>query len=235
MDNLLEFARGPLFAGCFLVMVLGLARLVLLRVWELRRLWTKASDDPFPVARAMKDVATWLVPVTRLHRVRWPIGLTSFLFHVGAILVPIFLADHVVLWKRTVGVSWYTLPAVAADALTLLTILTALGLLALRIVDAATRFMSGAADYLILVLLLLLFSSGLLASHPVWSPFSYKASLLVHVMAGNLLLAVMPFTKLSHAVLFPFERVSSEVYWRFPAGAGDRVAAALHGKEPAAP
>ena len=48
------------------------------------------------------------------------------------------------------------------------------------------------------------------------------------------MLALMPFTKLSHAVLFPFERVSSDVYWRFPAGAGDRVAEALHGKEPAA-
>ena len=57
--------------------------------------------------------------------------------------------------------------------------------------------------------------------------------MLVHTLSGNLMLLLMPFTKLAHAVLFPFERVSSEVFWRFPAGAGDRVADALHGKEPA--
>jgi hypothetical protein len=58
--------------------------------------------------------------------------------------------------------------------------------------------------------------------------------MLIHVLAGNLVMVLLPMTKLSHAVLFPFERVSSEVYWRLPAGAGDRVALDLHGrKEPA--
>jgi nitrate reductase gamma subunit len=93
--------------------------------------------------------------------------------------------------------------------------------------------MSQVTDYLLLILLLVPFVSGLLASHPTWNPFSYQSTVLVHVLAGDLVLAVIPFTKLSHVVLFPFERVSSNVYWRFPAGAGDRVADDLHGKEPA--
>jgi nitrate reductase gamma subunit len=234
MESALEFARGPLFAACFLAMALGLMRLVFLRIWDLCRLWRRASTDPFPVGQTFRDLATWLIPVTRLHRVRWATGVTSFIFHVGAIITPIFLADHVALWERAVGVSWYTLSAVAADVLTIATILAVLGLLAIRVFHAATRFMSGAADYLILALLLVVFASGYLASHPPWNLLSYNATMLIHVLAGNLLLAIMPFSKLAHAVLFPFERVSSEVYWRFPAGAGDRVAAALHGKEPAA-
>jgi nitrate reductase gamma subunit len=231
----LEFCRGPLFAACFLVMVLGLTRLLLLRVWELNWLWRRASLDHFPVGRAFRNIAMVLSPVTRLHRVRWLIGLPSSAFHIGAILVAIFLADHVWLWKRTLGISWYTLPAGVADALTVVTILAIIGLLAIRMFDAATRFMSGPADYLLLVLLLVLFASGFLGSHLTWSIFTYETTMFVHVLAGNMVLALMPFTKLSHAVLFPFERISSEVYWRFPAGAGDRVAAALHGKEPAAP
>jgi len=233
MQSALEFARGPLFAACFLVMFLGLARLVLLRTWQLRRLWIRASKDRFPTVKMLRDIAIWLVPITRLHRIRWPAAMTSFLFHIGLIIVPIFLADHIALWERSLGFSWFALPVSVADALTIMTILTGLGLLAIRIFDETTRFMSGFADYAILILLLVLIASGFLASHLTWNPFKYKTTMFVHVLAGDLMLALMPFTKLSHAVLFPFERVSSEVYWRFPAGAGDRVAADLHGKEPA--
>ena len=233
MQSWLELARGPMFAACFLCMVLGLARLVLLRLWEISTLWKRASHDPFPVGQAFRDVASWLVPVTRLHRVRQPAALASFLFHVGAILVALFLADHVWLWRRSLGISWYTLPVILADTLTVAVLLGALALLAIRIFDPPTRFMSGGGDYFLLLLMLVLFGSGLLASHPAWNLFSYQATMLVHTLSGNLLFVLMPFTKLAHAVLFPFERVSSEVFWRFPAGAGDRVADALHGKEPA--
>jgi len=234
MDSALAFTRGPLFTACFLLMILGLGRLVLLRAWEYRQSWRRASSDRFPVGKALRDIAVWLFPLARIYRVSQVIGVMSFLFHIGLILIPIFLADHVMLWSRGVRVSWWTLPHPAADVLTLLTIITALGLFSIRTFHPAARFMSQAADYLLLVLLTVPFVSGFLASHPVWNLFSYKATMLVHVLSGNLVMALMPFTKLSHAVLFPFERVSSEVYWRFPAGAGDHVSIALHGRKEAA-
>lgn len=234
MDAAMQFARGPLFAACFLLMVLGLSRLVVLRTYEYRRAWKRAARDHFPFGRALRDIGKWLVPVRHIYRASPAIGLLSFLFHIGLILVPIFLAEHVFLWRRGIGVAWPSLPRSIADGLTILTIVTGLGLLGFRTFQSAARFMSHAADYLLLVILLIPFISGLLALHPAWNPFSYQPTMLVHVLAGDLLMALMPFTKLSHAVLFPFERVSSEVYWRFPAGAGDRVAEVLHGKEPAA-
>jgi nitrate reductase gamma subunit len=175
----------------------------------------------------------WLIPVTHIYRASPAIGVLSFLFHIGLILVPIFLAEHVMLWRQGTGVGWAALPPAVADGLTILTIATGVGLLGFRVFGSAARFMSQGADYFLLALLLVPFVSGLLASHPAWNPFSYQSTMLVHVLAGDLVMGLMPFTKLSHAVLFPFERMSSEVYWRFPAGAGDRVAGALHGKEPA--
>ena len=233
MEAALQFARGPLFAACFSLMVLGLSRLILLRVHQYRRAWKRAAHDHFPFGRALRDMGKWLVPVTHIYRASPAIGVLSFLFHIGLILVPIFLAEHVLLWQRGVGFGWSALPPTLADGFTILTIVTGLGLLGFRIFKSAARFMSQAADYLLLASLLIPFVSGLLASHPTWNPFSYQFTMLVHVLAGDLVLALMPFTKLSHAVLFPFERMSSEVYWRFPAGAGDQVADALHGKEPA--
>ncbi len=233
MNAALEFARGPLFVACFLLMVLGLSRLVFLRVYEYRRAWRRASRDHFPFGRVLRDMGQWLVPVTHIYRASPMIGVLSFLFHIGVILVPIFLAEHVLLWERGTGVGWVTLPRAVAEALTILAIVTGLGLLGFRTFQAAARFMSRPTDYLLVLLLLIPCVSGFLASHPEWNPFSYQATMLVHVLTGDLVLALMPFTKLSHAALFPFERVSAEVYWRFPAGAGDRVADALHGKEPA--
>ncbi len=236
MDSALAFARGPLFVACFLLMILGLSRLVFLRTWEYRRSWRRASSDRFPVGKAMRDIAVWLFPLARIYRVSQVIGVMSFLFHIGLILVPVFLADHVMLWTRGLGVTWWTFPHSVADTLTALTIVTGLGLFCIRTFHPAARFMSQAVDYLLLALLVVPFVSGILAAHPLWNPFGYKATMLIHVLSGDLVMALMPFTKLSHAVLFPFERVSSEVYWRFPAGAGDSVSIALHGrKEPALP
>jgi nitrate reductase gamma subunit len=233
MDAALEFARGPLFVACFFLMVLGLSRLVFLRIYEYQRAWKRAARDRFPFGRALQDMGRWLIPVTHIYSASPTIGVLSFLFHIGLILVPIFLAEHVLLWRRGVGIGWATLPAAVADGLTILAIVTGAGLLGIRTFGSAARFMSQWIDYFLLVLLLIPLLSGLAASHPTWNPFSYQCTMLVHALAGDLVMALMPFTKLSHAVLFPFERMSSEVYWRFPAGAGDRVAGALHGKEPA--
>jgi hypothetical protein len=44
------------------------------------------------------------------------------------------------------------------------------------------------------------------------------------------LFVLLPTTKLSHAVLFIFDRFSSDVFWKMPEGAGDRVAEELYGE-----
>ena len=68
MESGLDFCRGPLFAACFLVMALGLTRLLLLRIWELSWLWRRASRDHFPVGRAFRNIAMVLSPVTRVSK-----------------------------------------------------------------------------------------------------------------------------------------------------------------------
>jgi nitrate reductase gamma subunit len=53
--------------------------------------------------------------------------------------------------------------------------------------------------------------------------------MLAHLLSAELLFVVTPFTKLAHAVLFFFDRISA-VHWQLRPGAGDRVAEALRGK-----
>jgi hypothetical protein len=53
---------------------------------------------------------------------------------------------------------------------------------------------------------------------------------LTHLLCGELLLILIPFTKMVHIALFPLTRFAWELGWHFAPGAGDRVRLAL-GKE----
>ena len=49
--------------------------------------------------------------------------------------------------------------------------------------------------------------------HPLINPFDYNTTMFVHVMSGNLLFILIPFTKMTHMVLFPFSQFISELGW----------------------
>jgi nitrate reductase gamma subunit len=157
-------------------------------------------------------------------------SISSFLFHVGVIIVPLFLPDHIVLWE---GFFEVTLPAISysvADALTVSTIVCISILFTLRLLIGRLRAMSRTSDYVLLILILLPFASGFMASHPIWNPLPWRTAMLIHFLSADLLLLAIPFSKLAHIVLYPFDRISA-VHWQLRPGAGDKVAEVLFGKE----
>jgi nitrate reductase gamma subunit len=88
---------------------------------------------------------------------------------------------------------------------------------------------SRSSDYVLLLLILLPFLSGYLASHPAVNPSPWNVMMLTHLLSAELLFVLTPFTKLAHVVLFFFDRVSA-LHWQLRPGAGDKVAEALYGK-----
>lgn len=229
MEALIDFAKGPLFAFTFLIMILGLTRLVLIQVYTLvagkgRQL--RAA----PWKAIFSDAASWLVPVRHLVKGTVLFSIVSFLCHVGMILVPLFLAAHIALWEGFLGVALPSIGRGFADYLTLFTIAGLVILLLLRTFRSRRRSMSRPTDYILLMLLTTVFSAGFLASHPNVNPLSWQVAMLIHLLSGNLLFLVIPFTKLAHVVLYPFDRVSA-LHWQLRPGAGDKVAKALFGEE----
>jgi nitrate reductase gamma subunit len=170
------------------------------------------------------------VPVRHLERSTAVMTAASFLFHVGAVAVPAFLAAHVALWNGFLGVSLPALPEGAADLLTLLTIACVVVLVAYRLTTPRARALSRASDFVILALVAAPFLTGFMAAHPTVNPLPWSWMMLAHILSAEVLLIVVPFTKLAHVVLFPFDRLS-ELHWQLRPGAGDRVAAALFGEE----
>ena len=230
MDTLIEFGRGALFRFAVALAVLGILRHVVLSLWGVRQVLARAGDKRLDLGAVVQRTFVSLNPARWFRGNRGLYSAVSTLFHVGLILVPIFLAGHIRLWARGIGWSWAALPASLADALTLLTLATAALLVVGRAWHAGARGISRLQDWLLPILIALEFLSGYMLAHPVSNPLDLRLVTFVHVGVGDLLLVVTPFTKIAHCALLPFSQLVNEVAWRFVPGAGHEVVKTL-GKE----
>ena len=229
MEPWIQWARGPAFVFAFTFMVVGLLRHAVVTLWEMRRTMRRAGDKALPYRPAIVATFKWLFPLGKMRR-QFLFTLTSVLFHVAILIVPVFLAGHIALWARGTGASWRAIPNGVADVLTIVAVVTAVALVVQRLASRATRALSRPQDYLLPLVIAVPFVTGLLMMHSAYNPFAYSATLFVHVISADLVLILIPITKLSHVVLLPSTQVVSEMGWRWPADAGSRVGLAL-GKE----
>ncbi len=227
LETWIEFGRGPLFRAALALMVLGLLRVVFLSLAALLEAHRRTEDRVLPWRDIVRQTAAWLFPLGRLWRT-WPVYSTiSVVFHVGLIVTPLFLAAHLLLWQRATGFAWPALPQAAADVLTLAALAAAALLFLGRALSPAARALSRPQDLLWPLLLMLPFATGYAASNVALSPRAYQAFMLVHIYSGILVMLLIPFTKIAHCVLLPLSQLVTAAAWKFPAGAGDRVAATL--------
>ncbi|HNU91125.1 MAG TPA: hypothetical protein PKO25_04580 [Spirochaetota bacterium] len=221
MNDILNFTTGPLFSFCLAMAILGSLRLVIITIADLFRSMKTAGDKKLPWMDIAIDTASWLFPFNRLFATRRLFSLLSFTFHATLILILIFHQDHILLIRRIAGISWPFIDRPIVDFLAIACILCAIFLLSNRIFTASGRTMSEAMDYFILSLILVVLISGFFASTD-FNPFSHGAVLLVHAVCGNLILLLIPFSRLGHMVLYPILWVASAVAWKFPSDSSNR-------------
>jgi len=230
MESILTFARGPLLYFALAVFFLGMLRQVGLTVAELVRAYRKAGDQVIPYRLLFRQSLGWIIPVKGLRGTRVPYTVASVVFHLGMLLVTLFLSGHVQLIKKGIGIAWPTLQPAVADVLTITTLAALAALLLFRLGSRGLRFLSTFQDWFLLVLCMVPLLSGYYVAHPVGSPLPFWLTYLIHLLSAELLVLLIPFTKLAHVVLFPFTRISWELGWHFVPGAGEKVRIAL-GKE----
>ena len=226
MEAWVKWARGPVFLFAFMFMLLGLIRHVVLTLFEMRRAMTQAGDKSIPLKKILIATLKWLFPMEAIKN-RIVFSLTSIVFHFAILVVPIFLAGHIGLWTRGLGISWPAIPHDVADVLTLVGIISALTLVIERAAARDTRALSRIQDYVLPLIIAAPFASGFLVMHPSLNPFPYETTLFVHVMSANLVFVLIPLTKLTHAVLVPAVQLVSEIAWHWPPDAGTRVGETL--------
>ena len=227
MEAWLEFGRGPLFRLSFALMILGLLRILVLTGVGMVDAYRRNLDRVVPWGDLTWKTIGWVFPFRKLLSKRPFYSTISFLFHLGLISVPLFLAAHVLLWEGAVGFAWPALSQSVADVLTLVVIVTGVALFLGRVVPQGARSISRRQEFVWPLLLVVPFVTGFLCANSALSPKSYQWLMLVHVYSANLILVMIPFTKVAHCVLLPLSQFVSGLAWKFPAGAGDRVAATL--------
>ena len=199
-------------------------------VWHVYKMIRRAGDKRVVYRQVLKSTVRWLFPIRQVGQ-RLFFSLTTLTFHVAIIVVPVFLASHIELWESGIGLSWPAISNALADVLTVVAVATALLLVLQRAVATDSRALSRFQDYALPLVVAIPFASGFLAMHPTWNPFPYDLTLFAHVASGDLLLILLPVTKLSHVVLLPATQLVSELAWHFPPDAGRKVGAALGREE----
>jgi nitrate reductase gamma subunit len=118
------------------------------------------------------------------------------LWHIGFIVALLLFIPHVELIKSTFGIAWPALPNPVVDAITAITILGLIAALVHRLMHPVKRFLSTTEDYLIWGVTFLVVLTGYLAYHRIINP--YPLGLGLHILAAEIFLVVLPFTKLTH-------------------------------------
>lgn len=192
----------------------------------------RAADKQIPYRQLLTVTAHWLFPVERVRQ-RFAYSVTSVTFHVAILVTPLFLAGHIALVAADTGWSWPALRGGVADVLTLVGVATGVLLVVQRAAARDSRALSRFQDYVLPLIIALPFAAGFLMMHPAWNPFPYEVAFLTHVASADLVLVLLPVTKLRHMVLLPATQLLSELGWHFPCDAGVRVGAALgRGEQP---
>ncbi len=202
--DLYELARGPMTTLALIVFAAGiLLRLGWLLTWGAR---TQVVSHSTAARDSLCAVLRGLIPFGATYMRRRPVfTLITFFFHLGVFFTPLFLLAHNVLLYESWQIEWWSLPDGLADAMTLIVVLATLFFLFRRLSVPQIRQVTRPADLLILVLILLCFLSAFLAYHQLGP---YHTWLVMHVISGNILLIVFPFSRLLHMILFFFTRAS---------------------------
>jgi nitrate reductase gamma subunit len=231
MNELLNFASGPLFRFSFAVLILGLIRLLYLTIRNGLEAKKKGQDKSIPVNYVRKLTFGYVFPI-RAFRAKPIYAFVSILFHIGLLVTPILLFDHALLFDNSIGISWIalSLPKNIVDILTIMTIITGLILLFMRVSNQASRFISRKQDYLWIIILLVPFSTGLICAQLAVNPMTYQISMLLHILSGCLIFVLIPFTKIAHCILLPFGQWITARAWKFQSDGGELTTITL-GKE----
>lgn len=203
MNSLYNFVAGPLAWVAFILFIGGcLYRLIVM----IKEIYQKEPFifSYFSFKYGFRSILHWLTPFGTTNMKKNPVlTVVTFVFHICLIITPIFLMAHIILWDESFDISWPALPNVVADLMTVLVIFSCAFFLYRRLSQPDVKFLTSTSDYVILGIVAAPFITGFIVYHQL---FAYRFMLILHVLSGEVMLAAIPFTRLSHMIYSPFTR-----------------------------
>jgi len=208
-----SFVEGPLLWVAFLTFIIGsLIRAIMFFSESLKK--DKIIYQYFSWKYIFATFGRWMLPLNKDVAKNPVFTILAYIFHVCLIVVPIWLSGHITLWEESrFEWSWTSMPDGLADWMTLIFLAIALFFLLRRIISADIRLISTFSDYFLLIVTALPFLTGYFLTHGTLDNIAFLGDnmQIIHMLSGELMLILIPFTKLSHFILFFFSRGASGV------------------------
>lgn len=203
MHTIYNIVSGPMVWIAFAVFVFG----SLYRVVSMAFLAREKDGivyEYMSLRYGLRSIVKWLTPYAAENMRQKPVmTLVAFSFHLCAILAPLFLYAHMILIKDAWDFGWWSLPDTVGDVMTLIAIFGCLFFMIRRSTRTEVRYLTTPSDYVLLMAVAAPFISGFWAYHQ-W--IGAPVVTILHMLSGEILLAAIPFTRLSHMFFFPFTR-----------------------------
>ncbi len=212
METWIEFGKGPMFRLSFVLMILGLLRIFGIAFI----LGMKRSIRLLSGSVANENPTEQFVKVDALPQLFWSKSIRALfetIFYLAVIIVPLFVAAHVIQWQKGVGFSWWELPQTIADRLTLIVIFLSPIMVAVRLWSHAKN--GRGAAFARPMFVFIPFLTGYICVNGSVSPTAYYTSMLLHVWVGNLLMLAIGFSSLVDLIIIPISNYFSKMGLRF--------------------
>ncbi len=208
-----SFVEGPLLWFAFLIFVIGsLVRVALFLSVSTKK--DKIIYQHFKWRYVFATLLRWVLPVNKDVAKNPVFSILGYVFHICLIVVPIWYSGHITLWEESrFAWSWSSIPDGLADWMTLIFLAIAIFFFLRRIFSADIRLISTFSDYLLIIVTALPFLTGYFLTHGTLDGMGFLGDnmQLFHILSAELVLILIPCTRLSHYVLFFFSRGATGV------------------------
>jgi len=210
--ELLEFARGPALTFALTVFIAGVA----FRIAALLLMW-RSRDSSMGSAR---EKPALLAALQEIGRRMWPLSpyrqrtlfnlINGYVFHIGLFVIVFLLLPHILFIRDLTGFYWGHLPNNVIYAISIVTLISLIAALVMRLGNPAQRIISTFDDYFSWFVTFLPVLSGIVATTHLGA--RYETLLALHILSVALLLVYLPFGKLMHFFLVWITRSQTGIH-----------------------
>jgi nitrate reductase gamma subunit len=196
--ELLEFARGPALTFAIAVFVAG----VVFRITSLLLMWRTRDSS----AGSARQRPLLMAVLREIGRRMWPESvykrqtmfqlINGYVFHIGLAIIVFLLLPHILFFDDLLGISWPHLPNNVIYAVSVITAVSLIAALLMRVSNPAQKIISTFDDYFSWLVTFLPVLTGLIATSHLGA--RYETLLALHILSVALLLVWLPFGKLMH-------------------------------------
>jgi len=196
--ELLEFARGPALTFAITVFIAGVVfRIVsLLLMWRTRDSSSGRGKERPVLLAALREIGRRMWPESVYKRQTLFQLINGYVFHIGLAIIVFLLLPHILFFQDLLGVYWPHLPNNLIYAVSVITAVSLIAALLMRISNPVQRIISTFDDYFSWLVTFLPVITGLVATSHLGA--RYETLLGLHILSVALMLIWLPFGKLMH-------------------------------------